>query len=354
MYRSKLKVTRKSPKNAPSKSKKKKDISSYFVAPIPRQPSQPNFSQSSQSFQQFCSGPSQSLSNTQQLITTASSNNNFTFGVNNNNTNHANKNNNNNNNNNNNINNFIGGATGGKRLFLSGSENLSGSDNIQPSLSQGNFNVRSKLMFSQNANSQSYNASQIAFMSQSQTQFSQDDGGYALSTPLDQPAQAVNILRSPDPGPKKKSRHSALSPHGLDDLRREADNLVIRSLKKLDSNNNSQMIFDENSNDAFLNNSIINNNNNSNNGNDNISSTPGASQDDLNYGISELNNGSNLFRNKSKSNFRAAHLNSCEKENTINKSSIGVTSKASSRRRRLERCRYVSLSLSHTHTHTHI
>ena len=161
----------------------------------------------------------------------------------------------------------------------------------------------------------------------------------------------MNILRSPDPGPKKKSRHSALSPHGLDDLRREADNLVIRSLKKLDSNNNSQMIFDENSNDAFLNNSIINNNNNSNNGIDNISSTPGASQDDLNYGISELNNGSNLFRNKSKSNFRAAHLNSCEKENTINKSSIGVTSKASSRRRRLERCRYVSLSLSHTHTY---
>ena len=72
MFRSKLKVTKKSPRGAPSKAKKKKDISSYFVAPIPRQPSHPNFSQGSQSFQQFCSV---SQSNTQQLHVSASMNN---------------------------------------------------------------------------------------------------------------------------------------------------------------------------------------------------------------------------------------------------------------------------------------
>jgi len=331
MFRSKLKVTRKSPKNAPSKSKKKKDISSYFVAPIPKQPSQAIFSQNSQSFQQFCSAPSQSLSNTQQLITTASSNNNnnFSFG---------------NYTGNQNINTgadknpFNGHVNVGKRLFQSGCENSSGNDNAQPSLSQrpSNSNTfRTKLMFSQNtnnSNSQAYNASQLAFMSQSQNQFSQD---YALSTPLDQPAQAVNVLRSPSPLPKKKSRHSALSPHGLDDLRRETDNLVLRSLKKQDAtsnnhnDNSSQLILNENSNDGFVIKSV-------NNEINNVSSTPGASQDELNFGISELHNGSNLFRNKSKSNFRAAHLNSCEKENTLNRNS---SSNASSRRRRaLVRC----------------
>ena len=310
MFRSKLKVTKKSPRGAPSKAKKKKDISSYFVAPIPRQPSHPNFSQGSQSFQQFCSV---SQSNTQQLHVSASMNNSagdFVFRGNGNaKTNKR-------------IN--FNDSQGGTRLFSSGSQAGGGNENAMPSLSQGtdnNFsqpsNIRNKLVFSQTTSQ--YNASQLAFMSQSQTQLSQDDGGYALSTPLDQPAQAINTLRSPSPLPKKKSRHSVLSPHGLDDLRREADNLVSRAKH---ANAGSQL-----ENDEFTMNGLVVRENRGQ-----ISSTPGASQDDLSLSMSELNSGVNLFRNTSKSKFRAGHLNSCEKENYRNRSSDAP--KAPSRRRR--------------------
>ena len=121
MFRSKLKVTKKSPRGAPSKAKKKKDISSYFVAPIPRQPSHPNFSQGSQSFQQFCSV---SQSNTQQLHVSASMNNSagdFVFRGNGDaKTNKR-------------IN--FNDSQGGTRLFSSGSQAGGGNENVMPSLS---------------------------------------------------------------------------------------------------------------------------------------------------------------------------------------------------------------------------
>ena len=193
MFRSKLKVTKKSPRGAPSKAKKKKDISSYFVAPIPRQPSHPNFSQGSQSFQQFCSV---SQSNTQQLHVSASMNNSagdFVFRGNGDaKTNKR-------------IN--FNDSQGGTRLFSSGSQAGGGNENAMPSLSQGtdnNFsqpsNIRNKLVFSQTTSQ--YNASQLAFMSQSQTQLSR----MTVATPsytLDQPAGHKHTKIS-SPLPKKE------------------------------------------------------------------------------------------------------------------------------------------------------
>ena len=88
----------------------------------------------------------------------------------------------------------------------------------------GALGVSRQFNFSSQNNISSCGSSQQArgfpsTLSQSQSELSQDEIGFSLCTPQDQPAIAKNVLRSPSPMPKKKSRHSVLSPHGLDDLR---------------------------------------------------------------------------------------------------------------------------------------
>jgi wee1-like protein kinase len=212
--------------------------------------------------------------------------------------------------------------------------------NFSQGSSAGNQRFKGRLFFNGSAEQQSSQPSFVGSMNDfSQSQYSQDDGGYALCTPQDQPAIPQNVLRSPSPLPKKKSRHSCLSPHGLDDLRQAADaatdggnrmNASGGSRNKLDflsgpsgNPSNGNLMILENSNDGFGFGSM------------GISgSTPGASQDELVHLDDDNERNHHHPRKSSKAFFRQTHLNPMNKENIMNQGSGTFPPKAPGRRRR--------------------
>jgi serine/threonine protein kinase len=185
----------------------------------------------------------------------------------------------------------------------------------------GALGVSRQFNFSSQNNISSCGSSQQArgfpsTLSQSQSELSQDEIGFSLCTPQDQPAIAKNVLRSPSPMPKKKSRHSVLSPHGLDDLRVATEatrNCGSGAIFSFGSGPHGSM---GNSNDGF----------------EGIRCTPGDSQDELD----EIDD-TRCHRDHPRKTFRQNHLNSMNKENVLNQHGTNMRSNAQQPGRRARR-----------------